>query len=132
MNQEAYERGCALRHIVQSAARRVEAEESLVDSLKSTGYTQEWIETCIRDLRSAQDARRRYVSAKRTRARTQDEGAIVQRIRQRQAAQLKRMRQAVIDAARIAEGERQMRQIQREIDAIEAEKRAKKWWQFWL
>lgn len=131
MNQEAYERGRTIRQIVDSAARRIEPEESLEDSLKNLGVTQQWIETGIRDLRSAQDARRRYVSAKRMRARTQNDGAIVQRVRQRQAAQDKSMRQAELDAAWIAEGERQMRQIQRVIDAIEAEKRAKKWWQFW-
>lgn len=132
MNQEAYERGRTIRQIVDSAARRIEPEESLEDSLKGMGVTQQWVETAIRDLRSAQDARRRYVSAKRTRARNQDKRAIVQRIRERQADQQMWAIRAELDAAWIAEGERQMRQIQRVIDAIEAEKRAKKWWKFWL
>lgn len=56
----------------------------------------------------------------------------IERLRERQAAQAIRTRQAEIDAAWIAEGERMERQIQRQIYTIGAKKRAKKWWQFWL
>lgn len=57
---------------------------------------------------------------------------IIDRIIEQKASELSRTMRAAKDAAWVAEGDRQIAQIDRELAAMERKRKAKKWYQFWL